>query len=185
MGGQETLLLLARHPRLLAGAAAFDPVTDFALQYRKFPSLALQSSVPQERGRCRSAGSSSGSRTRRSAAAPGVAPQAYLSRSPITYVRGDRGVVRAAAALVEPARPDRDRPAAADGRFYDELIAANPKAPVYGFVGFWKHSAEMRAKTRLPLALATFGLLAAEFESHGSTITVKVPPSGWCERPAH
>jgi pimeloyl-ACP methyl ester carboxylesterase len=24
MGGQETLLLVARHPRLLAGAAAFD-----------------------------------------------------------------------------------------------------------------------------------------------------------------
>src|SRR6478736_2347942 len=28
MGGQETLLLLARHPRLLAGAAAFDCVTN-------------------------------------------------------------------------------------------------------------------------------------------------------------
>ena len=32
MGGQETLLLLARYPHLLAGAAAFDPVVDFALQ---------------------------------------------------------------------------------------------------------------------------------------------------------
>ena len=32
MGGQETLLLLARHPALLAGAVAFDSVTDFALQ---------------------------------------------------------------------------------------------------------------------------------------------------------
>src|SRR5205823_9499335 len=28
MGGQETLLLVARHPSLLAGAAAFDAVTD-------------------------------------------------------------------------------------------------------------------------------------------------------------
>ena len=28
MGGQETLLLVALHPRLLAGAAAFDPATD-------------------------------------------------------------------------------------------------------------------------------------------------------------
>jgi len=36
MGGQETLLLLARHPRLLAGAAAFDGVANMALQYRGF-----------------------------------------------------------------------------------------------------------------------------------------------------
>ena len=39
MGGQETLLLVARHPRLLAGAAVFDAVTDLAMQYRKWPSL--------------------------------------------------------------------------------------------------------------------------------------------------
>src|SRR5947208_2058521 len=39
MGGQETLLLLARHPHLLAGAAAFDSVTNMALQYRSFLRL--------------------------------------------------------------------------------------------------------------------------------------------------
>ena len=39
MGGQETLLLLARHPRMLAGAAAFDSVADFARQYRNFPRM--------------------------------------------------------------------------------------------------------------------------------------------------
>src|SRR6266853_1069944 len=33
MGGQETLLLLAKHPRLLAGAAAFDSLVDLAHQY--------------------------------------------------------------------------------------------------------------------------------------------------------
>src|SRR5437667_4252527 len=33
MGGQEALLLAARHPRLLAGVAAFDPVTDMARRY--------------------------------------------------------------------------------------------------------------------------------------------------------
>ena len=36
MGGQETLLLVARHPHLLAGAAAFDPATDMARRYRDF-----------------------------------------------------------------------------------------------------------------------------------------------------
>src|SRR5207237_1952703 len=39
MGGQETLLLVARHPKLLAGAAAFDSVTRLDVQYRHFPKL--------------------------------------------------------------------------------------------------------------------------------------------------
>ena len=48
MGGQETLLLVARYPHLLAGAAAFDPVVDFALQYRDFPRLACSSRLPED-----------------------------------------------------------------------------------------------------------------------------------------
>ena len=39
MGGQETLLLLGRHGGLLAGAAAFDAVADFAHQYDQFSRL--------------------------------------------------------------------------------------------------------------------------------------------------
>src|SRR5207248_10578262 len=39
MGGQETLLLLARDPHLLAGAAAFDPSTDMARRYWDFAGL--------------------------------------------------------------------------------------------------------------------------------------------------
>ena len=39
MGGQETLLLLARRPHLLAGAAAFDAPVNLALRYREFPLL--------------------------------------------------------------------------------------------------------------------------------------------------
>ena len=35
----------------------------------------------------------------------------------------------------------------------------DPNAPVAAYSGFWRHSAEMRAGTRLPLALANFGLL--------------------------
>src|SRR3954454_18475368 len=36
MGGQETLLLIARYPHLLAGAVAVDPAVDFSLQYDNF-----------------------------------------------------------------------------------------------------------------------------------------------------
>ena len=39
MGGQETLLLVAHHPRLLAGAAAFDAPTNMDLRYRDFRLL--------------------------------------------------------------------------------------------------------------------------------------------------
>ena len=39
MGGQETLLLLARFPGLLAGAAAFDAPTNMAARYRAFDRL--------------------------------------------------------------------------------------------------------------------------------------------------
>jgi hypothetical protein len=35
----------------------------------------------------------------------------------------------------------------------------NPAAPVVEVVGTWKHTAEMRAWTRLPFALRLFGLI--------------------------
>src|SRR5579862_9251418 len=50
MGGQETLLLLARHPHLLAEAAAFDAVADFAHQYRQFPRLGCSVSCRNQLG---------------------------------------------------------------------------------------------------------------------------------------
>src|SRR5438067_2515963 len=40
MGGQESLLLVARHPALLAGAAVFDAVTNMAARYRDFVHVA-------------------------------------------------------------------------------------------------------------------------------------------------
>src|SRR5262245_40398417 len=39
MGGQETLLLVARFPRLLAGAIAFDAPTNLVQRYRQFEDL--------------------------------------------------------------------------------------------------------------------------------------------------
>ena len=54
MGGQETLLLLARYPHLLAGAAAFDPATDMSRRYYDFAHLKdgrkLQALARQEVG---------------------------------------------------------------------------------------------------------------------------------------
>ena len=49
MGGQETLLLVGRHPRLLAGAVAFDSVTDFKLRYDQFARIAKGTNAPGAR----------------------------------------------------------------------------------------------------------------------------------------
>ena len=59
MGGQETLLLLAKHPQLLAGAAAFDPVVDLAHQYRRYSRLACNARSRSNSGGADVTGSSS------------------------------------------------------------------------------------------------------------------------------
>jgi pimeloyl-ACP methyl ester carboxylesterase len=158
MGGQETLLLLARYPKRLAGAAAFDAVADFARQYHSFPFLpctakcrrtwnghigkSLQSLAQQELG-----------------GTPRSNPAAYAVRSPVTYARSlafscvplqlwwsvsDKIVINS---------PRQS------GSLFKRIKGLNPKAPVQAYVGYWSHSAEMHAKARLPAALAQFGLL--------------------------
>ena len=163
MGGQETLLLLARHPHLLAGAAAFDPVVDLALQYHEFPKLGCAASCRktwdgpvgrslQELARTELGGS------------PSKDPQAYELRSPITYVRA---IAFSRVPLQVWWSPrDRiviDQQQRQAGRLVRAIRALNPRAALVAFTGGWRHSAEMRAKTRLPLALAVFGLLPKQY----------------------
>ncbi|HZO48989.1 MAG TPA: alpha/beta hydrolase-fold protein [Gaiellaceae bacterium] len=148
MGGQETLLLVARHPRLLAGAAAFDAPTDLALRYRDFARLRFGSFL---RWAAR----------REVGGAPWQDPRGYAERSPLD----------AAAALARSGVPlqlwwsTRDRVVADQARqsalLYRRLLALRPRAPVHAFVGTWAHTAEMRWDRRLPLALRLFGLLPA------------------------
>jgi pimeloyl-ACP methyl ester carboxylesterase len=179
MGGQETLLLLARHPKLLAGAAVFDAVTDFARQYRSFPELkcgagcrktwkgplgrSLQQLAREEIG-----------------ASPKQSPFAYKTRSPITY----------AAAIARSCVPlqlwwsSKDKIVLdqqhQSGKLFDDLRRLNPAAPVSAYVGWWMHSAEMHANTRLPLALSTFGLIPPEYESFGSPLKIVPAASSYC-----
>ncbi|MGZ8783225.1 MAG: alpha/beta hydrolase family protein, partial [Gaiellaceae bacterium] len=159
MGGQETLLLLARHPKLLAGAAAFSSVTDLALQYRNFNRL-------QCKNACRTlVGRQFGSNLRKLArreigGGPGSHPGGYAARSPVTYARA---IARSCVPLqlwwsvADQVVVDQQRQT---GRLFWDLRRINENANVEAFVGFWIHSAEMRARTGLPLALSRFGLLA-------------------------
>jgi S-formylglutathione hydrolase FrmB len=146
MGGQETLLLVARHPHLLAGAAAFDADTDLAMRYRDFPELRfggfLQWAAREEVG-----------------GTPALDPRAYAERSPLDDARA---IARSGVALQlwwstkDRIVVDQSRQT---GLLYQLIERDGPRAPVRQFVGTWAHTAEMRWNRRLPLALQLFGLL--------------------------
>jgi pimeloyl-ACP methyl ester carboxylesterase len=172
MGGQETLLLLARHPHLLAGVAAFDSVTDLALQYQRFPDLPCNRNC--ERVYNGPIGSSLRSLARQEiGGTPATRPLAYAERSPSTYAR------KIAASCVrlqlwwsvkDRIVPGQQRQS---GALFERILALNRRAPVLGFVGAWRHSAEMHA--RLPAALAAFGLLPTLHDSWLSGVRVMAP----------
>ena len=146
MGGQEALLLLGRHPRLLAGVAAFDPATDMARRYHDFAAL------PHGRELQRLARAEIGG-------TPEQVPRAYALRSPdhfadaiadshvplqlfwSTHDRVIRDQMHETQALAVALRNDGDR------------------SHVWDFRGDWQHTAEMEPAHSLPRALARFGLL--------------------------
>jgi pimeloyl-ACP methyl ester carboxylesterase len=146
MGGQETLLLLARYPKLLAGAAAFDSATNLAARYEAFRFLPFGIDV-QRLARVEVGGT------------PSSNPHAWAVRSPLDWARRlawshvplqiwwswkDRIVV------------DQNEES---GALYRRIKRLDPSAPVVEFVGDWAHSAEFKASRRLPFALSLFGLM--------------------------
>jgi pimeloyl-ACP methyl ester carboxylesterase len=158
MGGQETLLLLARHPTLLAGAAAFDAVTDLSQQYNSFTRLECNK-------KCQKAWGGKLGRTLQALArreiggSPWKRPQAYAERSPATYARA----LAASCVPLELWWSVNDQVVLDQreqtGALYKRIMSLNRHAPVEEFVGYWRHSAEMQAHARLPAALAAFGLI--------------------------
>jgi pimeloyl-ACP methyl ester carboxylesterase len=146
MGGQETLLLVERHPWLLAGAAAFDPATDLRRRYYDFAALKhgrlLQRLAREEVG-----------------GTPNQVPGAYARRSPDNYIRR----LAFSGVPLQIFWSTRDRVItdqySESGALADEIRRANPRAKLWDFRGEWAHTAEMRSDRRLPRALARFGLL--------------------------
>jgi len=162
MGAQETLLLTARHPRLLAGAAAFDGVADFALQYRNFPKLRCNVACLRRWIDPIGAGLQAIAR-HEVGGSPATNPTAYARRSPLTFAR--KLAFGGVPLQLWWSTADRiviDQPAQS-GRLFRRIRALNPRAPVRAFVGRWAHSAEMRPSSGLAVALATFGLLPRRF----------------------
>ncbi len=147
MGGQETLLLVARHPRLLAGAGSFDAPTDLARRYRDFPRIGGGRHL-QELARREVGGS------------PDTHPGAYALRSPIAHVRAiafSRVPLQLYWSVADEVVLDQAHHTA---RLHRRIMELNPAAPVAAVSGSWTHSGGM--PRLLPGALRRFGLLPGE-----------------------
>jgi poly(3-hydroxybutyrate) depolymerase len=146
MGGQEVLLLVARHPHLLAGAAAFDAPVNLAMRYHEFPLLRFGSRL-QALARFEIGGT------------PSSDPGAYAVRSPLDLAHR----IAFSGVPLEIWWSTRDRIVVdqrdQSGALYRDILALNREAPVVQVVGEWRHTAEMRWNRRLPAALRRFGLL--------------------------
>ena len=153
MGGQETLLLVARHPRLLAGAAAFDAPVDLARQYRSLDVRRARACNPAE---SESEGDALAAAVARELdGTPRSRPRSYAARSPLAYAR--RIAFSGVPVQLWWGRRDRLVPHAdQSGRLFAAIRRARRSAPVEAFVGPWAHAASLRFRFRV--ALAQFGL---------------------------
>jgi pimeloyl-ACP methyl ester carboxylesterase len=159
MGGQETLLLVARHPRLLAGAAALDSVTDLGRRYRQLPALPCGSSCLGRWGRPYGVVLQSTLR-REVDGSPAERARAYAQRSGLSQAREiafSRVPLQIWWSTKDRIVWDQEHQSQA---LFEELRRLNGCAPVSAYVGDWQHSKEMRASELLPVALRRFGLLA-------------------------
>jgi len=149
MGGQEVLLLAAKFPRLLAGAASFDAPTNMAARYRAFDLLPFGDGL-QRLARLEIGGT------------PSTDPAAYEIRSPLEWAR--RIAFSGVPLQIWWSRRDRivSDQAHESGLLYRDIKRLNPAAPVTQFVGIWAHTSEMTAYGYLQFSLAQFGLMVSK-----------------------
>jgi poly(3-hydroxybutyrate) depolymerase len=146
MGGQETLLLVAHFPHLLASAAAFDAPTNMAARYRAFVGQPLGETL-QHLARIEIGGT------------PATDSHGYAARSPLDAARR----IAFSGVPLQIWWSTRDRVVTdqrdESGLLYRTIKRLNPSAPVREYVGTWAHTSEMKSSGYLPYALSRFGLL--------------------------
>jgi pimeloyl-ACP methyl ester carboxylesterase len=174
MGGQETLLLVARHPRLLAGAAALDSVTDLARRYAQLPLLSCNAECLQRWGKPIGRVFQS-AMSREVGGTPTSSRRAYALRSALAQARK----IAFSGVPLQVWWSSKDR-IVIDQRhqsraLVDEIRHHNPCAPVAAIAGTWQHSREMRATELLPVALSAFGLLPPTMRSLPATARYDPP----------
>ena len=161
MGGQETLMLVARHPHLLAGAAAMDSVSDLTLRYKQMPDMPCNARCVHKLG-TKSGLLLQAMLVREVGSKPTQNPKAWASRSPLANANA---IAFSGVPLqIWWSRKDRivTNQASQSGALFTTLRRLNPHAPISEYVGSWAHSTEMRYTALLPIALAGFDLLPAQ-----------------------
>lgn len=175
MGGHETLMLVARHPDLLAGAAALDSVTDLHRRYAQLPDtacdkvclkswgkpygLVLQAAMREEVG-----------------GTPSEAPKAYAARSPLAFARtiALSGVpLQIWWSTADKIVTDQQHQS---GTLFRMLRQLNPHAPISAYTGRWPHSKEMKASQLLPIALKELGLLPQNVKKLPKSVRYQAAP---------
>ncbi len=174
MGGQETALLVARHPDLLAGAAAMDSVTDMSRRYNQLLT------VPCDRKCLKTWGKPYGyilqaAMRREVGGTPTDDPQAYAARSPLSQA----GSIASSGVPLQIWWSVKDEVVVdqkhQSERLFETIRKLNPCAPVTAYAGSWKHSSEMRYTALLPIALAGFDLLPDNTKSLPRTVKYQHP----------
>ncbi len=146
MGGHETLLLIGQYPDLLAGAVAFDSVTNFYLRYHQFARSPRGRSA-QAFARLEVGGT------------PRTNPRGYVLRSPTHWLPA---IARSGVPL-QLWWSETDKivieQALQSGAFYRELRKRKPRARVEAVTGEWSHSFETYERLQLPRAVRWLGLV--------------------------
>lgn len=146
MGGHETLLLVGQYPRLLAGAVAFDSVTNFYLRYHDF-ARSPGGRRAQALARIEVGGT------------PRTNPRGYVLRSPTHWLPS----VASSGVRLQMWWSEADRividQARQSGAFYRELQRRRPRGRVEAVTGSWSHSFETYEHLQLPAAVRWLGLV--------------------------
>jgi len=176
MGGQETLLLVARHPEVVTGGAvAMDSVTNLARRYRQMPELECDASCLSRYG------VPYGIKLQQSLArevggTPTAKARLYAERSPLSLAKR----IASSGVPLQIWWSTEDRivtdQATQSGALYRKLSELHGCA-VTEFVGSWAHSHEMRSTELLPVALGRLGLLPDDGQALPESVRVSIAPA--------
>ena len=177
MGGQETALLVAQHPELLAGAAAMDSVTDMSRRYRQLLTVPCDRTCRKRFGKPYGYLLQAAMR-HEVGGSPAENPQGYALRSPLSQARA----IAASGVPLQIWWSTKDKIVVdqkhQSARLFQVLRRLDPDAPVSAYEGRWKHSSEMRSTALLPIALAGFGLLPSDMKALPSSVHYTPAPVG-------
>jgi poly(3-hydroxybutyrate) depolymerase len=147
MGGHETLLLVSRPAARLAGAVAFDSVTDFGRRYGDFAQLGAKGRALQALARIEVGGT------------PAEHPRRYRLRSPDHF----KEKIASSGVPLQMWWSDQDEIVTGQelqsGKLFADLQALGPAATLEKVTGHWSHTAESFRELQLPGAARWLGLL--------------------------